>query len=1166
MFKFLENKRIDLKSHSFATCDSASVELTKSTKAEIESNNDELQSAIFKSALDAIITINEKGEILGFNPSAEKIFEYSFNEVLGKNIAELIIPPKLRKLHKEGLHKFLVTGKKKLIGSQIQITAMRSSGEEFPIEMTLTETNFKNDRLFTAFIRDINALTKTKGALKESENKFRNLVEGSLQGIFVHRDFKPLFANQRCADIFGYKSPDEIMAINSLLSVIWAPEEQERINNYKINRMAGDDVPANYQCKVIRKDGSEFWVENHISIVDWEGEKAIQAAMIDISESKRVVNELRESEAKFRSAFGDAPMGTALVDNKGVVLQTNERCTNTIGFTPEEIIGKRISEVTHPDDLSESIEKFTALMTGEIESYQFEKQYIHKHDGYTWCRLSVSSVKDQNNKPSYAIAHIEDISERKRSEAALQRYTRALEMVNQCNEVVFHATDTQTLLSRVCNIIISTGGYRFAWVGYAEEDEEKTISPMAKAGYEEGYLSAKISWRESKKNYCPITDSIISHEPRTVRNIKTEQANILWRDAALERGYQSATSLPLTTGARSFGAISIYSSEYDVFDDEELSLLVKLANNISFGIQAIENQKTRELAEQSLRDSEYKFRTLFDENPCMFFTVDANASIISVNKFGANELGYKPKEIIGRSLFSFTDDENRLIVIRHLNHCIKWPEKIHRWEMETSQKNGSKLWVRVLARVSTDKLNKDTILVVCEDITESRMLSDKLVHQATHDGLTGLINRHEFETRLQRALLSAQTENTQHVLCYLDLDRFKIINDTCGHLAGDELLRQLGELLMSKLRHRDSLARLGGDEFGVLIEHCTIEKAEYIANNLKDAIAEYKLLWNDKIFKIGVSIGMVAINGSSISTENIMMVADNACYTAKDQGRNRIHVHKHGDSELENRRKELQWTSRINKAIDEERFCLMYQPIAPLDLNNSKGEHGEILIRMEDKQGNLITPDAFIPVAERYNLITSIDRHVVNMTFTWLKENPDFLNELYLCSINLSGSSIVDESVLNFIIQKLSEHEIPGNKICFEITETAVIANLNSASHFIGVLKEHGCLFALDDFGSGLSSFGYLKALPVDFIKIDGAFVRDINHGQSDLAIVKSIHEIGAALNKKTIAEFVENDSILNILKGIGVDYVQGYGIERPKSLVEIISIDKIAKAKKKKN
>jgi diguanylate cyclase (GGDEF)-like protein/PAS domain S-box-containing protein len=1152
MFKFLQRKRIDLESHSSASCDSASVDPAKITIADTQRYNDELTSAIFKCALDAIITINDKGEILGFNPSAEKIFEYSFNEVVGKNIAEIIIPPNLRKLHKEGLHQFLVTGKKKLIGSHVQINAMRSSGEEFPIEMTLTETNLNNDRLFTAFIRDINALTKTKGALKESENKFRNLIEGSLQGIFVHKEFKPLFANQRCADIYGYENPAEILALDSILPVFWSEEEQERISKLKTDRMAGLEVPSLYQCKGRRKDGTEFWVENHISIVDWQGEKAIQAAVIDISESKHVENELIESEAKFRNSFEYAPFGMGIGDKEGNILQVNNKLCEFSGHSQNEILNKNFREFLHPDEIELAGDNIKKLFSGEIEYYQQVRQYLHKQGHYIWVDISVSVINDAQGNPLFLINHLQDITERKKTEHAIQNYNRSLKVLNQCNDILIHATEVSDLLSEVCNILVDTGGYRFAWVGIAQSDKSKTIIPMAKAGYESGYLNSKISWAAQEKYFCPVTEAIINLRPEAIRNIKTESRNIIWRDAALERGYLSTIALPMKYNDQAFGAIVIYSSEQDVFNEEEINLLVNLTDNVAYGIQSINNKYIRDISEKSLRVSEKNFRTLFDENPCMFFTVDEETIILAVNKFGAAELGYETEDIVGRSFLSFIGKGQTLFVTGHLKHCLKYPDDIQRWEMEASKKDGTKFWIRVLAKVANDYQNKNTILVVCEDITESRMLSDELVYQATHDGLTGLINRHEFETRLQRALLSAQTDNTQHVLCYLDLDRFKIINDTCGHQAGDELLRQLGELLTSKVRHRDSLARLGGDEFGVLIEHCTIEKAEYIANNLKDAVADYKLLWNDKIFKVGVSIGMVEINSSSISTENILMVADNACYTAKDKGRNRIHVHKHGDSELENRRKEMLWTTRIQKAFDEDRFRLVYQPIVPLDLNNRKGEHGEILIRMEDEQGNLITPDAFIPVAERYNLITSIDRHVIDMTFTWLNENPGFLKNLYLCSINLSGSSLDDESVLNFIIQKLSDYEIPANKICFEITETAVIANLNSANHFITVLKKHGCFFALDDFGSGLSSFGYLKALPVDFIKIDGAFVRDIENGQSDLAIVKSIHEIGAALNKETIAEFVENESILNILKGIGVNYAQGYGIERPRPLIEI--------------
>lgn len=868
-------------------------------------------------------------------------------------------------------------------------------------------------------------------------------------------------------------------------------------------------------------------------------------------ERKRDEEVLRESEARFRSTFGDAPMGTAIVDKHGDVIQINERSTKIIGYLPEEIIGKSIADVTHPDDLDKSLKKYKMLMAGEIDQYQIEKQYQHKDGNYFWARVSISSVKDEDGIPQYSIAHIEDISERRHSEQALHRYNRALRVLNQCNATLFHATNAEELFKEVCDIVVETGGYRFAWVGYIQADNNKTIKPMAKSGYEAGYLDARITLINDDKYYCSLTDAIKSLEAKTIRNIKTEKAELNWREAALERGYASTISLPLISDNEAFGAISIYAGEADVFDEEEITLLKNLADNLSFGIQSITNKSVREEAERSLRLSEQKFRTLFDENPCMFFTVDESATVLSVNNFGASELGYKPEQIIGRTLFSFTDDEDIYSIDSYLKNCLNNPSKVYRWEMQALRKNGSKMWVRVLARVANDKNYKNTIFVVCEDITEAHLLSEKLRHEATHDGLTGLINRREFEERLQRAILSAQSNNN-HVLCYMDLDRFKVINDSCGHVAGDKLLKQLSDLLHSNLRSRDSLARLGGDEFGLLIENCTINKAEKIAEKIKDEITNFRFYWEDNVYKVGVSIGMVEINARSVNVSDILMVADNACYTAKDKGRDRIYIHKEGDAELESRRKDILWTTRIQNAFDENRFCLFYQPIIPIDQNDDNGEHGEILVRMEDEEGNIIPPNTFIPVAERYNLITSIDKYVIEMTFNWLDQNRDFLKKMYLVSINLSGPSLIDSDVLKCIIKTLLKYNIPANKICFEVTETSAIANLNKANHFISVLKEHGCYFALDDFGSGLSSFAYLKGLPVDFLKIDGAFVRDIEHEKGDLAIVKSIHEIGKALDKKTIAEFVENDSILQILKGIGVDYAQGFGIDRPKPLIDI--------------
>lgn len=871
-----------------------------------------------------------------------------------------------------------------------------------------------------------------------------------------------------------------------------------------------------------------------------------------VIERMRSMTELSESEARFRGAFGNAPLGTALIDKNGAILQSNARTTEVIGYSHEEIIGKHITEVSHPDDLDASAEKFKALMAGDIDSYQLEKRYRHKDGHYVWCRLSLSLVHDHSGKPIYAISHIEDISERKKSEDALLRYNRALEMLNQCNSTLFHTVNGNELLAQVCNIIVNVGGYRLAWVGYAQEDEVKTILPRAKAGFEEGYLDETISWERMNDNFCPITEAILTENPVAIKNIDTEEKSIRWREAALSRDYHSCIALPLIADDKAFGALVVYAKESDIFDDDELTLLIHLSENLSFGIQSIRNRKVRAAAEQSLRISEQKFRALFDENPCMFFTVNTDATVLSVNNFGATELGYQPSEIIGRSLFSFTNDENMFIVNRYIKQCIDEPEKVHRWEMETKRKNGSTLWIRITARIASDIDNENTILVVCEDITEARELSDKLVHEATHDGLTGLINRHEFEVRLQRALHSAKNDYSEHILCYMDLDRFKVINDTCGHLAGDNLLQQLSEMLRGNIRNRDSLARLGGDEFGLLIEHCSLTVAEQIAWKIKQTVTDFNFYWEGNIYKVGVSIGLVEINEDSIDIDNVLMTADNACYTAKDKGRDRIHIHKEGDTELESRRKEMLWTTRIEKAFQEDRFHLVYQSIMSLDANEDKGEHGEILIRMEDEDKGIVTPDIFIPVAERYNLITSIDEYVVDKTMKWLNTNTDFLERLYLCSINLSGASLVDNNFLNYVIEKITEYNISASKICFEITETAAIANLNSANHFISKLKEQGCLFALDDFGSGLSSFAYLKALPVDFLKIDGAFVKDIENEQGDLAIVKSIHEIGRALNKKTIAEFVENESIMQILKGIGVNYAQGYGIQRPQPINEI--------------
>jgi len=437
------------------------------------------------------------------------------------------------------------------------------------------------------------------------------------------------------------------------------------------------------------------------------------------------------------------------------------------------------------------------------------------------------------------------------------------------------------------------------------------------------------------------------------------------------------------------------------------------------------------------------------------------------------------------------------------------------------------------------------------DVTERKRAEQMLSFQATHDALTGLVNRSEFERRLARMLETTRTSQDTHALCYLDLDQFKVINDTCGHMAGDELLRQLGRLLSVAVRKRDTLARLGGDEFGVLMEHCTLTQALRVANELRSTVTEFHFVWDRQIFRIGVSIGLVPITETSESVANLLSTADSACYVAKEEGRNRVHVHQLGDTELARRQGEMRWVARIDQALEDQRLQLWSQPIVPVMTGSGEGEHFELLLRLVDEQGKIIPPGAFLPAAERYGLSTKLDRWVVGAAFDWLNRNPKLLERLHLCCINLSGTSLADEDFLKFMQERLEQSKIPPQKICFELTETAAISNLSRAMTFMGILKARGCLFALDDFGSGLSSFAYLKTLPVDYLKIDGAFVKDIVNDEVSLAMVRSINDVGKVMGKRTIAELVENDAILEKLREIGVDCAQGYGISRPAPILE---------------
>ncbi|TFG48838.1 MAG: EAL domain-containing protein, partial [Gemmatimonadales bacterium] len=446
-------------------------------------------------------------------------------------------------------------------------------------------------------------------------------------------------------------------------------------------------------------------------------------------------------------------------------------------------------------------------------------------------------------------------------------------------------------------------------------------------------------------------------------------------------------------------------------------------------------------------------------------------------------------------------------------------------------------------------------VLVLHDVSRARSLARQLAHQASHDFLTGLVNRQEFERRVGRLLERARNDGSTHALCFLDLDQFKVVNDTCGHIAGDELLRQLAVTLAGTIRRRDTLSRLGGDEFGILLEHCPPAEAKRLAAACLEAVQQTRFVWEGQPFVVAGSIGVVSITAESENLAVILRDADAACYAAKERGRNRVYHYAPDDAVMVIRQGEMQWVSRISSALQEDRFQLFGQAIVPLIPRKRERSRIEVLIRLVERDGTLIAPGAFIPAAERYSLMTAVDRWVVrNVIESFARGAP--ASDRPIFSINLSGMSLGDPTMLTFVREQLEQSGVPPETLCFEVTETAAIANLAQATHFMRELKALGCWFALDDFGSGMSSFGYLQSLPVDALKIAGAFLREIERDPVEYAMVEAINHVGHVMRLKTVAEGVESLESLETLRRLGVDYVQGFAISEPLPLAEIASIN----------
>lgn len=558
----------------------------------------------------------------------------------------------------------------------------------------------------------------------------------------------------------------------------------------------------------------------------------------------------------------------------------------------------------------------------------------------------------------------------------------------------------------------------------------------------------------------------------------------------------------------------------------------------------------RDKERESLKRHNAILKSLLDCAGDGIYAVDRHGRCTFLNQAAQNLLGYNRRQVLGQSMFHLihvhpgSDDSGKDYVAK----AIANGRPVRLEEASIRRRGGLTFPCELTAHPLIEAGRIVGAAVAFRDITRQHSLAAQLEYQSSHDPLTGLINRPQFLLHITRAIAGAKQEGQSHVLLFMDLDQFKFINDNSGHRAGDELLRDLAKKLRQEIRRGDVLARLGGDEFGVLLHGCDAQGGQQLAEKFLTLIREYRFHWDNEPYQVGVSIGLVPITAQCNSAEAVLSAGDTACYSARDHGGNQIQVFRANDTGFIRRRGDMLWIGHISEALKNDRFHLYFQELLPLQKAKT-GLRAEILLKMEDPEGRRVSPSDFLPAAERANLTPEIDRWVIRHVLRWLSANAHRLDRLESASINLSGNTLGQESFLQFVVGELEIHRPPCDKICFEITETVAISNLRHAQRLFSTLAQMGCKFSLDDFGTGMSSYGYLKDLPVDYVKIDGIFVKEVLSDRVHAKLVQSITDIAHAMGIECVAEYVENAQICDRIMAMGVDYAQGHYIGEARPL-----------------
>jgi diguanylate cyclase (GGDEF)-like protein/PAS domain S-box-containing protein len=1083
--------------------------------------------AILDNVKDAIVTVDDAGHIESVNPTGERIFGYAQAEILGRSLT-FLLPEIDARRPSERLERFAI----KIDDTHVDLAAHQTWGlskdsSRVAVEIAVSKANLNRRDGYIICIRDITERHLAEQSMRESEARYRTLVEHAPEVIVVFDVDKGCFVdvNDNACRFFKMDRAALLAGFPSFGAA-----------RGHIDRALGGETPV-FEWAHCDSSGHVLPCEVRFVRLPSSNLRLIRASITDITDRKRADAIAAGEHRVFETIAANAPLLSVLEAISEVIERVVNDSHCAIGLLDRD--RQRLTFGVAPSLPRE----FVAAMDGAP---------IGTHAGS--CAAAVHFARQ------ITVADIEhDELWEFRREAALQAGLRA------AWSAPIVASDGQ--------VVGTFAVYRREPGVPSAHDHEFMLRMAQIAGIAIERRGAEDALRNSEAKFRGLFENVMEGVYQTSREGRILVANPAFVQMLGYSSVQEVYDLPAVGLYWNPGDREIFmrriESEGELRNEEfvlrrkdgsmlvvvENSRVVRDESGLITGFEGtIADVTERKKAETAVYQAKERAQVTLQSIGDAVITTDADGRIDYMNPIAESLTGWENHEaqtrLIGE-VFTVVDEATREAGESPVTRCLREGQMLGLAEHTVLvNRRGQEIAIQHSAAPIRDRAgNLIGAVMVFHDVSKERRLHRALHYQACHDALTGLINRREFENRLNAAVESVkQDPNHRYVLLYLDLDQFKVVNDTCGHTAGDLLLKKITGVLQSRVRAGDTLARLGGDEFGILMQNCSLDQALRVAENLRQAIRDVRFTSQGVALNVGVSVGLVEITNETPTVANLMSAADVACYAAKDQGRNRVQLYK--PDNVPERHREMHWVSKLTRACEEGRFELFFQPIVPIGAAQER-EHFEVLLRLRDENAALVDPAEFIPAAERYNIMPSIDRWVVRQSLDRLVHRSGSGIKPYTIALNLSGTSLNDERFLEFLIAELTTHGPAAGSVCFEITETAAISNVGNAVYFMRELKTRGCRFALDDFGSGLSSFMYLKTLPVDYLKIDGQFVENITRDPVDRSMVEAISQVGRAMQIQTIAERVENAQVLAELGRLGIGFAQGFYIAKPKSAAE---------------